>query len=98
MQIKYENKTITIPKPLDQCDFGKNPLEQIKVANRFSGVETTLPNFAVAVYDVIMGSNQLAEMHDKRNGVGTSPLWKDVRKGLDWFRQYFAKEYMVLLD
>jgi hypothetical protein len=21
-----------------------------------------------------------------------------VRKGLDWFRQHFAKQYMVLLD
>ncbi len=68
------------------------------VKNPFSGESIAMPRFAVAVYDVIMGSNQLAEMHDKRNGVGTSPLWKDVRKGLDWFRQYFAKEYMVLLD
>ena len=57
-EIKYENKTIKMTKPLNECDFGKNPLEPIKVANRFSGVETTLPNFAVAVYDVIMGSEQ----------------------------------------
>jgi hypothetical protein len=25
-------------------------------------------------------------------------MWDKVRKGLDWFKQYFAKEYMVLLD
>jgi hypothetical protein len=24
--------------------------------------------------------------------------WQIVRNGLDWFRQHFAKEYMVLLD
>ena len=84
-EIKYENKTIKMTKPLDECDFGKNPLEQIKVANRFSGVETTLPNFAVAVYDVIMGSEQLRDD-------------KTMRIGLDWFIKNFPNEYMVLLD
>jgi len=24
--------------------------------------------------------------------------WLTVRKGLDWFRRHFAKEYMVILD
>ena len=42
-EIKYENKTIKMTKPLDECDFGKNPLEQISVANRFSGEKTMLP-------------------------------------------------------
>ena len=40
---------------------------------------------AIAVYDTIKG----AEM------VG---LWKVVRKGLDWFRRHYAREYMILLD
>ena len=57
-----------------------------------------MPRFAVAVYDVTMGSNHLAEMYDQKNGTGTAPQWDTVRKGLDWFRRYFAKEYMVLLD
>ena len=57
-----------------------------------------MPKFAVAVYDVIMGSNLIAERYDQTHGMGSSPDWKVVRKGLDWFRQYFAKEYMVLLD
>ena len=85
MQIKYENKTITNPKPFDECDFGKNPLAEIKVANRFSGVETTLPNFAVAVYDVIMGSEMIRDD-------------ETMRKGLDFFIKNFPKQYMVLLD
>ena len=84
-EIKYENKTIKMTKPLDQCDFGKNPLEQISVANRFSGEKTMLPNFAVAVYDVIMGSEQLRDD-------------KTMRIGLDWFIKNFPKQYMVLLD
>ena len=57
-----------------------------------------MPRFAVAVYDVIMGSNLMAEKYDNVHGLGSSPEWDTVRKGLDWFRQYFAKEYMVLLD
>ena len=84
-EIKYKNKIIKMTKPLDECDFGKNPLAEIKVANRFSGVETTLPNFAVAVYDVIMGSEQIQDD-------------KTMRIGLDWFIKNFPNEYMVLLD
>jgi hypothetical protein len=29
---------------------------------------------------------------------GASKLWKEVRKGLDYFRKNNAKAYMVLLD
>ena len=55
------------------------------VANRFSGEEVQLPQFATAVYDTITGAELLED-------------WTTVRKGLDWFRQHFAKEYMVILD
>ena len=68
------------------------------VKNPFSGESIAMPRFAVAVYDVTMGSNHLAEMYDQKNGTGTAPQWNTVRKGFDWFRRYFAKEYMVLLD
>jgi hypothetical protein len=44
-----------------------------------------LPAFAVAVYDVIIGSEMT---HD----------WDLHRQGLDWFSKYFTKEYYVLLD
>ena len=57
-----------------------------------------LPAFAAAVYDVIIGSNMIAEKHDSKFGWGSAPEWQTVRKGLDWFRRHFAKEYMVLLD
>ena len=72
--------------------------EMETVSNPFSGQSIAMPRFAVAVYDVTMGNNLIAEMHDSKHGTGTAPAWKDVRKGLDWFRRYFAKEYMVLLD
>ena len=66
--------------------------------NRFSGQSIELPNFAAEVYDVTMQFNHRAEEYDARHGMGTASLWPQVRQGLDWFRRYFAKEYMVLLD
>ena len=55
------------------------------VHNRFGGGSAELPPDAVAVYDVIQGSEYLQD-YDR------------VRAGLDWFRKYFPHEYMVLLD
>ena len=55
------------------------------VSNPFSGQSIAMPKFAVAVYDVIMGSEMLKQ-------------WDDHRKGLDWFIKYFPNQYMVLLD
>ena len=95
-EITYQNKKIKLPFP--EADYSDQPLELETVQNPFSGQSIDMPRFAVAVYDVTMGSNLIAESYDQKHGVGTSPLWKDVRKGLDWFRQHFAKEYMVLLD
>ena len=59
--------------------------EPQKVSNRFGGGSCTLTPEAVAVYDTIIGAEQL---HD----YGT------VRKGLDWFMKHYPSEYMVLLD
>ena len=94
--IKYNNKTIKLP--FAGADYGTEPLEMETVSNPFSGQSIAMPKFAVAVYDIIMGSQQIATKADQLHGDGSSPLWNDVRKGLDWFRKYFAKEYMVLLD
>ena len=94
--IKYNNKRIKLP--FAGADYSNEPLEMETVTNPFSGESIAMPKFAVAVYDVIMGTNMVAEQYDKINGWGSSPDWHTVRKGLDWFRQHFAKEYMVLLD
>ena len=95
-KIKYKNKTIKLPFPT--ADYSDAPLEMEEVKHPFSGQSIAMPRFAVAVYDVTMGSNHMAESYDRKHGTGTSPQWDTVRKGLDWFRRYFAKEYMVLLD
>ena len=94
--IEYNNKTIKLP--FAGADYSDEPLEMETVTNPFSGQSIAMPKFAVAVYDVIMGSNLMAERYDQTYGTGSSPEWKTVRKGLDWFRQYFAEEYYVLLD
>ena len=82
-EIKYKNKTIKLP--FNGADYGIDPLEEVTIANRFTGQKTTMPAFAAAVYDVIIG----AEMMEQ---------WDMVRKGLDWFKQYFAEQYLVVLD
>tara|TARA_A100000172_G_scaffold77225_1_gene61352 strand:- start:89 stop:343 length:255 start_codon:yes stop_codon:yes gene_type:complete len=81
--IKYNNKLITLPFP--DADYGIDPLEAVVIKNRFGFGEAAVPTFAAAVYDVIMGSEMLEQ-------------WEDHAKGLDWFRQYFPEQYMVLLD
>ena len=94
--IKYNNKTIKLP--FADADYSTTPLEMETVTNPFSGQSIAMPKFAVAIYDTIMGSSLSAERYDQRCGMGSSPDWRIVRRGLEWFRKYFAEEYMVLLD
>ena len=96
-EIKYKNKTIKLP--FNGADYGgDDALEPVTIKNRFTGQETSMPTFAAAVYDVIIGSEMIASQEDKRLGDGGSKQWDNVRKGLDWFKQYFAEQYMVVLD
>ena len=89
MNIIYNNKTYTIPKPFDQCYFGSEPTKMMTIFNRFSDEtfqeSAKLPAFAVAIYDTIIGC-EATEDYDT------------MQKGLDWFSRNFTKEYMALLD
>ena len=80
--VEYKGKRYTLPFLVAKESLST---EQETVRNRFGGESCTLPAFAVAVYDVIMGSELFQN-------------WEDHRKGLDWFIENFPKEYMVLLD
>ena len=89
MNITYNNKQYSIPKPFDQCFFGAQPTKMMTVGNRFND-EThqyyaKLPAFAVAIYDTIIGAEQTED-------------YDTMQKGLDWFSRNFTKEYMTLLD
>ena len=80
--VEYNGKRYTLPFLVAKESLST---EQDTVRNRFGGESCTLPAFAIAVYDVIIGSEMLED-------------YKKVRKGLDWFIKHFTKEYMVLLD
>ena len=80
--ITYNNKEYKLPFAIGLPD---NPIAEEEIRNRFGGESCTLPAFAVAVYDVILGSEMLKQ-------------WDEHRKGLDWFIKYFPNQYMVLLD
>ena len=56
-----------------------------EVANPFTKQKATLQPTAIAVYDCIKGAEALGE-------------YDTVEKGIDWFREHYPKEYMVLLD
>ena len=74
-KIKYEGKDIKLPFPVG---LPEDPTAMSSVANRFTGEQAALPEFAVAVYDVIMGSEQLATNHDRQVGEGGSPHWETM--------------------
>jgi len=68
--------------------------EGATVQNRFSGEECELNAMELSMYDFVIGATQLAEM-----GVfNTAHHIKELRKGLDWFRQNNSQAYMTLLD
>ena len=83
--ITYNDKTYTIPKPFNECYFGDEPTKEVTLTNRFSGESATVPAFAVAIYDTILGAE-----HTQNYDL--------MQKGLNWYRKYFAKQYMTLLD
>ena len=76
---QYDKKVIV---PFD-CHI--YPEKKVTIANRFSGEETTMPGYAAAVYDTIIGAEQTED-------------YDTMQQGLDWFSRNFTKEYMTLLD
>ena len=83
--ITYNNKTYKIPKPFADNINDKQALDMSTITNPFSGEKCELPDFAATIYYNIKDA-EWTKHYDV------------MQKGLDWFRRYFAKEYMVLLD
>jgi hypothetical protein len=81
--VKYNNKEYKIPFDVNLTLDAQDKL--IEVPNRFSGATASLPWFAVAVYDMIIGAERLED-------------YKTMERGLSWFAKHFPKEYMTLLD
>ena len=98
--INYKNKKLKLPYDLAA---GETSTEMVTRQNPFSGQSIQLPEFAAIIYDKTVELNLAAERKDAATGQppGISEHqddWQKVRDGIFWFRQYFAKEYMVLLD
>ena len=98
--ITYKDKKLKLPYELTE---GEATADMTTRINPLSGQSIELPRFAAIVYDTVMDLNLKAERKDKatKQQPGFSEHqddWQKVRNGINFFRQYFAKEYMVLLD
>ena len=73
---------VTRPLPFNVVLTDKEPVEMM---NPYTGATCVLEPDAAAVYDTIKGS-EIVQNYSMMN------------KGLEWFREYFPEEYMILLD
>jgi len=98
--IEYKGKKLKLPYDLKD---GELSTELVTRQNPFSGQSIQLPEFAAVIYDHVIRLNLKMESVDRATNQkpGFSDHqdgWQKVRDGLDFFRQHFAREYMVLLD
>tara|TARA_R100001082_G_scaffold101621_2_gene71265 strand:- start:1086 stop:1349 length:264 start_codon:yes stop_codon:yes gene_type:complete len=85
-----KTKEQPIPKWFNGVVYDKGAVVQ----NRFGGDSIELNNVELSMYDFVMGASIVVEM-----GMFNTPQHlNDLRRGLDWFKQYNPKAYMVLLD
>ena len=98
--IQYKNKKLKLPYDLKD---GEMSTELVTRQNPFSGQSIQLPEFAAVVYDTVIDLNLKAERKDwmtyQPPGISEhQDDWQKVRDGINFFRRYFAEQYMVLLD
>ena len=96
--ITYKDKKHKLP-----FEIKSHSTAMVKRTNGLSGESIDLPCFAACVYDYTMYKTMEMEQLDKatKQQPGFSDNqdgWQIVRNGINFFRQYFAKEYMVLLE
>jgi hypothetical protein len=84
-EILVRGKKIKVP--FEDADYRLDGDKDVEITNPMSGQKATVPGYAAAVYDVIMGAQV------------TRPVRYDlVQKGCDWFSRHFPRQYMILLD
>ena len=59
--------------------------EPVQVTNPFSGESIWLTPLEVTVYDITMGAERFGD-------------YRTVQTGIEWFRRFSPRAYMVLLD
>ena len=82
-EIIYKGKKVKVP--FEDANYNLDGEKDVVIENRFGGEKATVPGYAAAVYDVIIGA-EATQRYDL------------VEKGCDWFKKYFPKQYMTLLD
>ena len=82
-----KNKT-NLPKWFNGTTYDKGDI----VTNPFSGEEYKLTNLELSMYDFSQGCAMVP------SSMLTDDVIKNWQDGLEWFRRYNAKAYMVLLD
>ena len=82
-EIIYKGKKVKVP--FEDANYNLDGEKDVVIENRFGGEECTVPGYAASVYDTIIGAERFG-------------AWDIVRAGLDWFKKYFPKQYMVVLD
>ena len=82
-EINYKGKKVKVP--FEDANYTLDGEKDVVIENRFGGEKATVPGYAAAVYDVIMGAQ-------------ATNNYNLVQKGCDWFSRNFPKQYMTLLD
>jgi hypothetical protein len=83
----YKGKNIPSPMIKDDNKFydHEEMTKPVRVVNRFRPEEADLPYFAMLLYRLCLRYES-----DKN--------WDDMRKIIAWFKEYFPKQYLILLD
>ena len=90
-------KKQTIPKWFNGVVYDKGT----NVTNPFSGESYKLNALELSIYDFVIGANRvLEEAYDRQEEPNNrlKKIYKDLHKGLNWFRVNNAEAYMILLD
>ena len=82
-EIIYKGKKVKVP--FEDANYTLDGEKDVTIENRFGGEKCTVPGYAAAVYDVIIGSEMVQD-------------WDKVQRGCSWFAKHFPKAYMALLD
>jgi hypothetical protein len=79
---------------------GEIYVEGAEVVNPISGGAISLDNYALSIYDFIMGTEAL--VHALRTQGTPTEIIGNVLElhgtAMSWFRKHYPEEYMVLLD
>lgn len=63
------------------------------VSNRFTGEEYELNNIELSMYDLVNGLSIVTEI-----GMNDPKMIKDLKRGLDWFRENNKEAYKTLFE